>query len=181
VEGRVLSTPLGGALAEETITPEEWVIDDTGFNENDGAHVEQKNGHVVRYHGYDTAGELELLNRICELQRLLTKHFGPQQKLVSKERNVVKVIKIYDAALTPHQRAVRDPNVRKGPVSAMNAQFRRLNPAALFHPILSLTGELEAFARARAPLRDHKTNTTFNPGPKRTFSHEATKQPSRTH
>jgi hypothetical protein len=37
-------------------------------NKNDGAHVEQKNWHVVRqtvgYHRYDTPGELELLNRI---------------------------------------------------------------------------------------------------------------------
>src|SRR6476661_2054550 len=37
-------------------------------NKNDGAHVEQKNWHVVRqtvgYHRYDTPGELEVLNRI---------------------------------------------------------------------------------------------------------------------
>jgi hypothetical protein len=37
--------------------------------------VEQKNWHIVRqtvgYHRYDTAGELELLNRIWALQRLL--------------------------------------------------------------------------------------------------------------
>lgn len=46
---------------------------------------------------------------------------------------------------------------------------------------VALTGELEALARAKAPLRDHKTNTWFNPGPKRTFSHEATKQPSGTY
>ena len=37
-------------------------------NKNDGAHVEQKDWHIVRqtvgYHRYDTAAELELLNRI---------------------------------------------------------------------------------------------------------------------
>gem|GEM_PF-1722656 len=52
-------------------------------NKNNGAHVEQKNWHMVRqtvgYHRYDTPGELELLNRICELQRLLTNHFGPSR------------------------------------------------------------------------------------------------------
>jgi hypothetical protein len=50
-------------------------------NKNDGAHAEQKNWHIVRqtvgYHRYDTPGELDLLNRIWELQRLLTNHFGP--------------------------------------------------------------------------------------------------------
>jgi hypothetical protein len=60
-------------------------------NKNDGAHVEQKNWHVVRqvvgYHRYDTPAELELLNQIWACQRLLTNHFAPQQKLVSKTRN----------------------------------------------------------------------------------------------
>ncbi len=41
-------------------------------NKNDGAHVEQKNWHVVRelvgYHRYDTAAELELLNQIWQIQ-----------------------------------------------------------------------------------------------------------------
>src|SRR5660397_167341 len=45
-------------------------------NKNDGAHVEQKNWHIVRqlvgYHRYDTPGELDLLNQIWALQRLLT-------------------------------------------------------------------------------------------------------------
>ena len=37
-------------------------------NKNDGAHVEQKNWHIVRqtvgYHRYDTTAELDLLNQI---------------------------------------------------------------------------------------------------------------------
>ena len=37
-------------------------------NSNDGGHVEQKNWAVVRYHRYDTAGELLLLNKIWLLQ-----------------------------------------------------------------------------------------------------------------
>jgi hypothetical protein len=66
-------------------------------NKNDGSHVEQTNWHtvrqVVRYHRYDTAGELELLNQIRALQRPLTNHFRPQQKLVSKTRNGAKMTK----------------------------------------------------------------------------------------
>ncbi|SMX99000.1 Integrase core domain-containing protein [Brevibacterium sp. Mu109] len=64
-------------------------------NKNDGAHVEQKNWHIVRqtvgYHRYDTPAELELLGRIWALQRLLTNHFAPQQKLVAKERHGAKI------------------------------------------------------------------------------------------
>jgi hypothetical protein len=154
-------------------------------NKNDGAHVEQKNWARVRelvgYYRYDTAAELEKLNQIWELDALFTNYLLPQQKLVSKERHGAKVVKKHDAALTPHQRAITDPGLGKRPVIAMNAQFKRLKPAALSRQILALTGELETLTQAKAPPREYKVNTWFNPPPKRTFSNEATKQSSRTY
>ncbi|UEL30104.1 hypothetical protein [Pseudarthrobacter sp. L1SW] len=73
-------------------------------------HVEQKNWHIVRqtvgYHRYDTPGELELLNRSWALQRLLTNHFGPKQKLLAKVRNGAKITKTYDKPATPYQRVL---------------------------------------------------------------------------
>jgi hypothetical protein len=60
---------------------------------------------------------------------------------------------------TPHQRAAGHPNVRKRPVISMNAQFKRLKPAALSRQILALTGQLEALAQAKAAPRDYKVNT----------------------
>jgi hypothetical protein len=63
----------------------------------------------------------------------------------------------------------------------MDAQFKRLKPAALSRQILALTGQLEALAQAKATPRDYKINTWFNPHPKRAFSGEATKQSSRTY
>ncbi|MBB6405670.1 transposase family protein [Arthrobacter sp. AZCC_0090] len=81
-------------------------------NKNDGAYVEQKNWHIVRqtvgYHRYDTAGELDLLNRIWGLQRLLTNHFAPQQKLIAKVRADVRISKKYDAPATPLRRVLAD-------------------------------------------------------------------------
>jgi hypothetical protein len=105
-------------------------------NKNDGAHVEQKNWHIVRqtvgYHRYDTAAELELLNKIRALQRLLTNHFAPQQKLVSKERIGAKVRKKYDAPATPFQRAPADQGtVRKVIKNRFIRENERLNPAAI--------------------------------------------------
>jgi hypothetical protein len=154
-------------------------------NKNDGAHVEQKNWARVRelvgYYRYDTAAELEKLNAIWELDALFTNYLLPQQKLLSKERHGAKVVKKHDAALTPHQRAAGHPNVRKQPVISMNAQFKRLKPAAMSRQILALTGQLEALAQAKAAPRDYKINTWFNSYPKRTFSNEATKQSSRTY
>ena len=63
----------------------------------------------------------------------------------------------------------------------MNATFKRIKPAALSWQILALTSELETLAKAKAPARDYKTNTWFNKPLNRTFSHEATKQTSRTY
>ncbi|MFP3570805.1 hypothetical protein, partial [Paraburkholderia sp. SIMBA_030] len=77
--------------------------------------------------------------------------------------------------------AAHHPEVRKRAVIGMNAQLKRLKPAALSRQILALTGELEALAKAKAPARDYKTNAWFNKAPTRTFSHEATNHASRTY
>jgi hypothetical protein len=116
-------------------------------NKNDGAHVEQKNWHIVRqtvgYYRYDTAGELELLNRIWALQRLLTNHFAPQQKLVSKERKGAKTTKKYDRPATPYQRVLADPGaVPKTAKTRLSRENKPLNPAAIQRQIQALTAEL---------------------------------------
>ena len=86
-------------------------------NKYDGAHVEQKNWHIVRqtvgYHRYDTAGELDRSNQIWALQRLLTNHFGPQQKLISKERNGAKVTSKQGPKTKPSTRALSNDSTKK--------------------------------------------------------------------
>lgn len=116
-------------------------------NKNDGAHVEQKNWHVVRqtvgYHRYDTAAELELLNRIWALQGQLTNHFGPQQKLVQKIRTGAKISKKYDRPATPYQRVLADEGtVRKGVKAKLNRENKPLNPAAIQRQVQALCSEL---------------------------------------
>jgi hypothetical protein len=145
-------------------------------NKNDGAHVEQKNWHIVRqvvgYHRYDTAGELELLNKIWALQRLLTNHFGPQQKLVSKTRNGAKMTKKYDAPKTPFQRVLADTGtVRKPAKTRLIRENEPLNPAAIQRQIQALTAQL-------------LTLTTSKKGPaakpsSRALSNDSTNQSSR--
>jgi transposase InsO family protein len=145
-------------------------------NKNDGAHVEQKNWHVVRqtvgYHRYDTPAELELLNRIWALQSLATNHFAPQQKLVSKERRGAKVIKKYDTPATPYQRVLNDTGtVRKAVKTKLTRQNKPLNPAAIQRQIQALTAEL-------------LTLTTSKQGPKskpptRALSNDSTKKSTR--
>ena len=123
-------------------------------NKNDAAHVEQKNWSRVRelvgYHRYDTPRELELLNRIWELDRIFTNYLLPQQKLISKTRHGAKVSKKHDRPATPHQRAIEHPAMRQRPIIAMNAQFKKIRPMALSRQIYALTAELETISRHKA-------------------------------
>lgn len=149
-------------------------------NSNDGAHVEQKNWARVRelvgYYRYDTGAELDLLNQIWDLDAIFTNYLLPQQKLIFKQRRGAKVIKRYDTATTPHQRALTDPTVRKRPKITMDAQFKRIKPAALSRQILALTGQLETLTQAKkAPRTRPPVNHAFNPTLSRTFPREATK------
>ena len=134
---------------------------------NDGAHVEQKNWTHVRelvgYHRYDTPAELALLNEIWELDRVFTNYLLPQQKLVFKQRNGAKVTKRYDTATTPHQRAIARQDMRKMPIIRMNAEFKRVHPAAQSRQILALTGRLENLALAKKPATvKPPVNRTWN-------------------
>jgi hypothetical protein len=123
-------------------------------NKNDGAHVEQKNWHIVRqtvgYHRYDTPGELELLNRIWALQRLLTNHFGPQQKLLTKTRTGAKITKTYDAPATPYQRVLADTGtVSKATKASLKRENRPLKPAAIQRQIQALCTDLLTLATTK--------------------------------
>lgn len=134
---------------------------------NDGAHVEQKNWARVRelvgYYRYDTPAELEMLNRIWDLDQVFTNYLLPQQKLIFKQRHGAKVTKRYDTATTPHQRVITHEAVRARPKITMNATFKRLKPAALSRQILALTGQLETLTQAKKATRTQpRVNHAWN-------------------
>jgi hypothetical protein len=131
-------------------------------NKNDGAHVEQKNWHVVRqtvgYHRYDTAAELELLNRIWALQGQLTNHFGPQQKLVKKIRTGAKITKKYDLPATPYERVLADEGtVRKLVKTRLKRENKPLNPAAIQRQVQALCVELLTLTTAKQGPKSQPT------------------------
>lgn len=131
-------------------------------NKNDGAHVEQKNWHVVRqtvgYHRYDTAAELELLNRIWALQGRLTNHFGPQQKLVQKIRTGAKISKKYDRPATPYQRVLADEGtVRPSEKAKLKRENKPLNPAAIQRQVQALCAELLTLTTAKQGPKSQPT------------------------
>ena len=144
-------------------------------HKNDGAHVEQKNWAVVRqtagYHRYDTAAELDLLNRIWARQTDLTNFFYPQQKLIAKERVGAKVTKKYDTARTPNRRAQAEATVSKKTRTALTRRYEQINPAAAQREIQALTGQLLILTTAKKAPRGQPAM--------RAQSHEATKEARR--
>ncbi len=153
-------------------------------NKNDGAHVEQKNWTHVRelvgYLRFDTDAELEVLNQIWELDRRFTNYLLANQKLVSKQRDGAKVIKRYDRAQTPFERAlaagVLDDEGRRRLTEAMDA----VRPGELSRAIGELTTRLERLAlrKAPAPVKP-RVNRDFNASHHPELLGEATTQPSR--
>lgn len=124
---------------------------------NDGAHVEQKNWSIVRqavgYHRYDTDTDVELLNQLYALLRLLTNFYSPQQKLIAKTRHGAKITKRYDTARTPYQRLCADPRIPATTKTSLTAQYQTLNPAQLRRDLLTRTDQILHRARTRGRPR----------------------------
>lgn len=105
------------------------------YKKNDQAFVEQKNGAIVRqmvgYRRYTSEEAACLLQAIYDDLHLYVNYFQPVQKLISKQRRGSHVYKQYDAAKTPHQRALLSPEVSPICKIRLQHQFFQLNPAEL--------------------------------------------------
>jgi hypothetical protein len=80
------------------------------YHKNDQAHVEERNGAVVRqtigYDRYEGAAALRQLNRVYERVRVQVNGVLPAMKLIGKERIGARVRRRYDAPATPYRRAL---------------------------------------------------------------------------
>ena len=105
------------------------------YHKNDQAHVEQKNGSVVRglvgYDRYEGAAATRALNAVYRVLRLWVNFFQPSMKLIGKPRIGSRVRKKYDQAQTPYQRVLASPQVAEADQAALRQQFLSLNPVAL--------------------------------------------------
>lgn len=122
------------------------------YRKNDQAHVEQKNGAVVRrmvgysrYTGIDAASELA---RLYRSMRLFVNFFQPSFKLMEKTRDGARVTKRYHAPLTPFQRVQAHPAVSQADKDDLAEQFVRLDPVVLLHDIRQAQTRLKALADA---------------------------------
>jgi hypothetical protein len=125
------------------------------YRKNDQAHVEQKNGVIVRrmvgYRRYTGIAAATELARLYRSMRLFVNFFQPSFKLMEKTRDGARVSKRYHAPLTPFQRVQAHPAVSRVIKDALAAQFETLDPVVLLHDIREAQSRLVALADA-APL-----------------------------
>jgi hypothetical protein len=87
------------------------------YQKNDNAHVEQKNGALVRallgYDRFDDPEGITLLNEILVLHSCWVNLFRPCMKLISKVKEGHRYKKKYDSPMTPAQRLLKQPGLAK--------------------------------------------------------------------
>jgi len=109
------------------------------YRKNDQAHIEQKNGSVVRrmvgYRRFEGLAATEALARLYRPMRLFVNFFQPSFKLAEKKREGALIRKRYHAPLTPHQRLAADPRTPQALKDALDAQHATLDPVSLLRDI----------------------------------------------
>ncbi len=112
------------------------------YKKNDQAHVEEKNGSIVRrLIGYDRYEGIDAYNALSELYavlRLYVNFFQPSLKLLSKKRDGAKVTKKYDKAKTPYQRLMLSQYLTQIEKEKLEIQYNSLDPVDLFNNLVKL-------------------------------------------
>jgi len=131
------------------------------YRKNDQAHVEQKNGAVVRrmvgYRRYSGIAAATELARLYSSMRLYVNFFEPSFKLMEKTRDGARGTKRYHPPLAPFQRVQAHPAVLQAAKDALVAQFEQLDPVALLHDIRRAQARLTALADA-TPFAENDGN-----------------------
>jgi hypothetical protein len=131
------------------------------YKKNDQAHVEEKNGSIVRrLIGYDRYEGLEAYNALGEVYavlRLYVNFFQPSLKLLSKTRDGAKVSKKYDKAKTPYQRILASSHICEEVKEKLRKHYSDLDPVELLNRLEKLQDDFWKHAWKDA---NQKINTT---------------------
>ncbi len=110
------------------------------YKSNDNAHVEQKNGDVVRrlsfHYRYDTTEELGLLNEMYSHARQWFNLFTPTKKAIGwKESPTGWRTRVYDKPQTPYQRVLDSSVLTQTQAVELAALKKATNPAEITRQI----------------------------------------------
>ena len=136
------------------------------WNKNDSAHVEQKNGAVVRqlvgYDRFASKAAYAQLARVYALARLHVNFFQPVEKLVKKTRQGARARRVYDRAQTPYQRLCAAGVLSAAKRHELATLYHRLNPLQLRRDLEAALDRLWALA-APDPRRAQGDTETATP------------------
>jgi hypothetical protein len=120
------------------------------YRKNDQAHVEQKNGEIVRrmvgYRRYEGIAAAEQLARLYAPVRLFVNAFQPSFKLAEKTRDGARVTKRYHKPLTPCDRLLADARITSAAREWIVALRTDLDPVHLLAEIRSAQQTLVTLA-----------------------------------
>jgi len=127
------------------------------YKKNDQAHVEQKNGSVVRrsvaYGRYDSAAAQEALSDVYAALRLHVNYFQPSMKLEHKTRSGDRTSRKHDVARTPLQRLIHSGTLGQDEHAKLLATYNRLDPLALIRRLETARGRLQAWVCTDPPAQ----------------------------
>lgn len=116
------------------------------YKKNDQAHVEERNGSIVRrlvgYDRYETEAAWEVMCSLYAVLRLYINFFQPSLKLLEKIRQGSKTIKKYDKAKTPYQRVLASEHITQQVKDQLTQQYNSLDPLVLKEKIRELQEQL---------------------------------------
>lgn len=120
------------------------------YRKNDQAHVEEKNGSVVRrivgYERYEGGRARQCMLQLYSVARIYINFFQPSMKLISKTREGAKVTKRYDTARTPLERLLELDSVPRKLKNKLRREFDSLDPLALLTQMAKLQSRLWRYA-----------------------------------
>jgi transposase InsO family protein len=115
------------------------------YRKNDNAHVEQKNGFLVRqlvgYERYDQPDQVEWLNTIYSLHDRYANFCLPMRKLIRKERHGARVKKTFDTAKAPVVRLIDSEALTSAQAEQLQSIRASLDPLALHKHLESLLAQ----------------------------------------
>lgn len=120
------------------------------YRKNDQAHIEQKNGAIVRrmvgYRRFEGLAAVKELARLYATVRLFVNVFQPSFKLAEKERDGARVRKRYHAPRTPCDQLMADPRASAEVRSKVETLRADLDPVRLLAEIRTAQQALVALA-----------------------------------
>lgn len=133
----------------DTQTPPIELTRSRPYKKNDNAHIEQKNGAIIRqfigYRRIDTPEQVELLNQLyAGPLRLYINFFQPSMKCIAKKRIGSRYQRSYDTPKTPYKRILELKSIDQEVKNQLSAIYGTLNPLILKQEIDTLISRIFA-------------------------------------